>query len=178
MHANIYGNGKWHQPLRSLKFCLWDCRLWYIVSFQLLVYVLCFACGMLNWITFGQRIIHSVNCLQAIAFGRIDCILVLVVLTWTSSAPKRAAGSYSLSCTLHTLHPHAGLSSLTLCWTKLTNQIQRRLKVSSTQLLYQSSPYQSAVLLVTGPFVDKLLTKRDVFAFSYTTQVVVSTLAQ
>jgi hypothetical protein len=32
------------------------------------------------------------------------------------------------------------------------------------------------VLLVTGPFVDKLLTKRDVFAFSYTTQVVVSTL--
>ncbi|XP_062206041.1 UDP-xylose transporter 1-like [Phragmites australis] len=54
----------------------------------------------------------------------------------------------------------------------LTNQIQRRLKVSSTQLLYQSSPYQSAVLLVTGPFVDKLLTKRDVFAFSYTFPVV------
>ncbi|XP_015697114.1 UDP-xylose transporter 1-like isoform X2 [Oryza brachyantha] len=54
----------------------------------------------------------------------------------------------------------------------LTNQIQRRLKVSSTQLLYQSSPYQSAVLLVTGPFVDRLLTNRDVFAFSYTMQVV------
>ncbi|KAG2537463.1 hypothetical protein PVAP13_9NG297200 [Panicum virgatum] len=54
----------------------------------------------------------------------------------------------------------------------LTNQIQRRLKVSSTQLLYQSSPYQSAVLLVTGPFVDKLLTKRDVFAFNYTVEVV------
>jgi solute carrier family 35, member E3 len=46
--------------------------------------------------------------------------------------------------------------------------------VSSTQLLYQSSPYQSAVLLVTGPFVDKLLTKRDVFAFNYTVQIVVS----
>jgi hypothetical protein len=58
---------------------------------------------------------------------------------------------------------------------KLTNQIQRRLKVSSTQLLYQSSPYQSAVLLVTGPFVDKLLTNRDVFAFTYTFQVVVRT---
>uniref|UniRef100_A0A0E0IU18 Sugar phosphate transporter domain-containing protein n=1 Tax=Oryza nivara TaxID=4536 RepID=A0A0E0IU18_ORYNI len=57
----------------------------------------------------------------------------------------------------------------------LTNQIQRRLKVSSTQLLYQSSPYQSAVLLVTGPFVDKLLTNRDVFAFTYTFQVVVRT---
>jgi solute carrier family 35 protein E3 len=46
--------------------------------------------------------------------------------------------------------------------------------VSSTQLLYQSSLYQSAVLLITGPFVDKLLTKRDVFAFPYTFEVVVS----
>ncbi|EMS50177.1 hypothetical protein TRIUR3_33221 [Triticum urartu] len=55
----------------------------------------------------------------------------------------------------------------------LTNQIQRRLKVSSTQLLYQSSLYQSAVLLITGPFVDKLLTKKDVFAFEYTFEVVV-----
>jgi solute carrier family 35 protein E3 len=45
--------------------------------------------------------------------------------------------------------------------------------VSSTQLLYQSSLYQSAVLLITGPFVDKLLTKRDVFAFPYTFEVVV-----
>nr|CAB3494735.1 unnamed protein product [Digitaria exilis] len=50
----------------------------------------------------------------------------------------------------------------------------RRLEVSSTQLLYQSSPYQSAVLLVAGPFVDKFLTKRDVFAFHYTFPVVVS----
>lgn len=48
--------------------------------------------------------------------------------------------------------------------------------MSSTQLLYQSSPYQSAVLLVTGPFVDKLLTKRDVFAFNYTVEVVVSSI--
>ncbi|KAF8720497.1 hypothetical protein HU200_023743 [Digitaria exilis] len=54
----------------------------------------------------------------------------------------------------------------------LTNQIQRRLEVSSTQLLYQPSPYQSAVLLVAGPFVDKFLTKRDVFAFHYTFPVV------
>uniref|UniRef100_A0A0D9XKP7 Sugar phosphate transporter domain-containing protein n=1 Tax=Leersia perrieri TaxID=77586 RepID=A0A0D9XKP7_9ORYZ len=66
------------------------------------------------------------------------------------------------------------IAMLTIAATKikLTNQIQRRLKVSSTQLLYQSSPYQSAVLLVTGPFVDKLLTNRDVFAFTYTLQVV------
>ncbi|XP_010934333.1 UDP-xylose transporter 1 isoform X1 [Elaeis guineensis] len=49
----------------------------------------------------------------------------------------------------------------------MTNTIQKRLKVSSTQLLYQSSPYQAAILFVTGPFVDRLLTKRSVFAHSY-----------
>lgn len=48
--------------------------------------------------------------------------------------------------------------------------------MSSTQLLYQSSLYQSAVLLITGPFVDKLLTKKDVFAFEYTFEVVVRTI--
>ncbi|KAH7691161.1 solute carrier family 35 member E3 protein [Dioscorea alata] len=49
----------------------------------------------------------------------------------------------------------------------MTNTIQKRLKVSSTQLLYQSSPYQAAILFVTGPFVDQCLTKRNVFAFNY-----------
>ncbi|KAF8722790.1 hypothetical protein HU200_021915 [Digitaria exilis] len=68
-----------------------------------------------------------------------------------------------------------GLGSiiLKLCELKLIMSC-KRLEVSSTQLLYQSSPYQSAVLLVAGPFVDKFLTKRDVFAFHYTFPVVVS----
>ncbi|PKA52081.1 putative membrane protein [Apostasia shenzhenica] len=49
----------------------------------------------------------------------------------------------------------------------MTNTIQKRLKVSSTQLLYQSSPYQAAILFATGPFVDRCLTKRNVFAYDY-----------
>ncbi|KAK8462671.1 hypothetical protein SEVIR_1G246200v4 [Setaria viridis] len=55
---------------------------------------------------------------------------------------------------------------------KLTNTIQRKLKVSSTQLLYQSAPYQAAILFATGPFVDQLLTDRSVFAHKYTFPVV------
>ncbi|KAK1261123.1 hypothetical protein QJS04_geneDACA002422 [Acorus gramineus] len=50
----------------------------------------------------------------------------------------------------------------------MTNTIQKKLGVSSTQLLYQSSPFQAAILFVTGPFVDKLLTKQNVFAYTYT----------
>ncbi|KAL6979338.1 UDP-xylose transporter 1 [Sarracenia purpurea var. burkii] len=50
----------------------------------------------------------------------------------------------------------------------LTNTIQKRLNVSSTQLLYQSAPFQAAILFVTGPFVDQCLTNQNVFAHKYT----------
>ncbi|XP_039017412.1 UDP-xylose transporter 1-like isoform X1 [Hibiscus syriacus] len=49
----------------------------------------------------------------------------------------------------------------------LTNTIQKRLNVSSTQLLYQSAPFQAAILFVSGPLVDQLLTKQNVFAHKY-----------
>ncbi|OEL29897.1 putative membrane protein [Dichanthelium oligosanthes] len=61
----------------------------------------------------------------------------------------------------------SGLAIATTC----VGQI-RKLKVSSTQLLYQSAPYQAAILFATGPFVDQLLTDRSVFAHKYTAPVV------
>lgn len=54
----------------------------------------------------------------------------------------------------------------------LTNTIQKRLNVSSTQLLYQSAPFQSAILFLTGPFVDQFLTKQNVYAYNYSPIVV------
>ncbi|KAG5514994.1 hypothetical protein RHGRI_036136 [Rhododendron griersonianum] len=51
---------------------------------------------------------------------------------------------------------------------QMTNTIQKKFKVSSTQLLYQSCPYQAITLFVTGPFVDGLLTDKNVFSFNYT----------
>lgn len=56
---------------------------------------------------------------------------------------------------------------------QLTNTIQKRLNVSSTQLLYQSAPFQAAILFVTGPMVDQYLTKQYVFAFKYSPLVLV-----
>jgi solute carrier family 35 protein E3 len=56
---------------------------------------------------------------------------------------------------------------------QMTNTIQKNFKVSSTQLLYQSSPYQAGTLLISGPFLDAFLTNQNVFAFKYTTQVLV-----
>lgn len=56
----------------------------------------------------------------------------------------------------------------------MTNTIQKRFKVSSTQLLYQSCPYQATTLFLIGPFLDGALTKQNVFAFGYTVQVLVS----
>ncbi|OAY51603.1 UDP-xylose transporter 1 [Manihot esculenta] len=53
----------------------------------------------------------------------------------------------------------------------LTNTIQKRLNVSSTQLLYQSAPFQAAILFVSGPLVDQFLTKKNVFAYKYSSIV-------
>eukprot|EP00249_Psilotum_nudum_P027039 c34291_g1_i1 orf=314-1393(+) len=64
------------------------------------------------------------------------------------------------------------LAIVTTCIAQImTNTIQKRFKVSSTQLLYQSCPYQAMTLFVTGPFLDGLLTKENVFAFTYTAPV-------
>jgi len=56
---------------------------------------------------------------------------------------------------------------------QMTNTIQKKFKVSSTQLLYQSCPYQALTLFIVGPFLDGLLTNKNVFAFKYTPQVLV-----
>lgn len=54
----------------------------------------------------------------------------------------------------------------------MTNTIQKSHKVSSTQLLYQSAPFQAAILLLTGPFLDYFLTNgMNVFAFEYSSGV-------
>ncbi|XP_042503587.1 UDP-xylose transporter 3-like, partial [Macadamia integrifolia] len=66
------------------------------------------------------------------------------------------------------------LAVVTTCVAQImTNTIQKRFKVSSTQLLYQSCPYQAMTLFIVGPFLDGLLTNQNVFAFKYTPQVLV-----
>lgn len=64
------------------------------------------------------------------------------------------------------------LAIVTTCVAQImTNTIQKKFKVSSTQLLYQSCPYQATTLFVTGPFLDGFLTQKNVFAFKYNTPV-------
>ncbi|KAL8206001.1 hypothetical protein R6Q57_009552 [Mikania cordata] len=64
------------------------------------------------------------------------------------------------------------LAVVTTCVAQImTNTIQKKFKVSSTQLLYQSCPYQALTLFILGPFLDALLTNQNVFAFKYTPQV-------
>lgn len=64
------------------------------------------------------------------------------------------------------------LAVITTCVAQImTNTIQKKFKVSSTQLLYQSCPYQAMTLFMIGPFLDGLLTNQNVFAFKYTPQV-------
>ncbi|GJP35224.1 hypothetical protein CLOM_g19732 [Closterium sp. NIES-68] len=62
----------------------------------------------------------------------------------------------------------AALAIVSTCVAQImTNTIQKGYKVSSTQLLYQSSPFQALILILSGPFVDAYLTGNNVFAFNY-----------
>ncbi|KAK1356214.1 UDP-xylose transporter 3 [Heracleum sosnowskyi] len=64
------------------------------------------------------------------------------------------------------------LAVVTTCIAQImTNTIQKKFKVSSTQLLYQSCPYQAITLFLVGPSVDRYLTSQSVFAFKYTSNV-------
>ncbi|CAK9276415.1 unnamed protein product [Sphagnum jensenii] len=64
------------------------------------------------------------------------------------------------------------LAVMTTCVAQImTNKIQKHFKLSSTQLLYQSCPYQAVTLFIIGPFLDAALTKKNVFAFDYTSYI-------
>ncbi|CAI5484792.1 unnamed protein product [Closterium sp. Yama58-4] len=67
----------------------------------------------------------------------------------------------------------AALAIVSTCVAQImTNTIQKGYKVSSTQLLYQSSPFQALILILSGPFVDAYLTGHNVFAFDYNFNVI------
>ncbi|WVZ59342.1 hypothetical protein U9M48_009497 [Paspalum notatum var. saurae] len=133
------------------------------------------------------RTVISFGLLNGISIGLLNLCLGFNSVGFYQASMKHAPTTLlqSIKASLMVLLLGVGIASVTDLQLNLLGSIIavltiaatcvgqiRRLKVSSTQLLYQSSPYQSAVLLVTGPFVDKLLTKRDVFAFNYTVQVV------
>lgn len=66
----------------------------------------------------------------------------------------------------------AFLAILTTCVGQImTNTIQKKLNVSSTQLLYQSSPFQAGILVISGPYVDSFLSHRNVFSYDYSSIV-------
>uniref|UniRef100_A0A0E0JQE6 Sugar phosphate transporter domain-containing protein n=1 Tax=Oryza punctata TaxID=4537 RepID=A0A0E0JQE6_ORYPU len=64
------------------------------------------------------------------------------------------------------------LLSLFAVLTTCISQI-KKFKVSSTQLLYQSCPYQALTLFTIGPFLDGFLTNQNVFSFKYTNEILV-----
>ncbi|KAF4363442.1 hypothetical protein F8388_016570 [Cannabis sativa] len=60
------------------------------------------------------------------------------------------------------------LAIVTTCVAQImTNTIQKKFKVSSTQLLYQSCPYQAGTLLISGPFLDQFLTNQNTSPVTY-----------
>lgn len=146
--------------------------------------------GILNGISIGLLNLslgfNSVGFYQMTKLAIIPCTVILETLFFRTRFSRSIKFSLSILllgvgiATVTDLQLNALgsvlslLAVITTCIAQImTNTIQKKFKVSSTQLLYQSCPYQATTLLFTGPFLDKLLTNKDVFAFNYTRLVLV-----
>ncbi|KAI3846084.1 hypothetical protein MKW92_009520 [Papaver armeniacum] len=146
--------------------------------------------GVLNGISIGLLNLslgfNSVGFYQMTKLAIIPCTVFLQTIFFQKKFSKSIQFSLSIlllgvgiatvsDLQLNTLGSILSLLAvLTTCIAQImTNTIQKKFKVSSTQLLYQSCPYQAATLFITGPFLDAFLTNQNVFAFEYTPQVLV-----
>ncbi|OEL33164.1 putative membrane protein [Dichanthelium oligosanthes] len=145
--------------------------------------------GVLNGISIGLLNLslgfNSVGFYQMTKLAIIPCTVILETLFFRKKFSRTIQMSLSVLllgvgvATVTDLQLNAVgsilslLAIITTCIAQImTNTIQKKFKVSSTQLLYQSCPYQSLTLFLIGPFLDGFLTNQNVFAFNYTSQVV------
>ncbi|XP_006643793.1 UDP-xylose transporter 3 [Oryza brachyantha] len=144
--------------------------------------------GVLNGISIGLLNLslgfNSVGFYQMTKLAIIPCTVILETLFFRKKFSRNIQLSLSVLlfgvgvATVTDLQLNAVgsvlslLAIITTCIAQImTNTIQKKFKVSSTQLLYQSCPYQALTLFLIGPFLDGFLTNQNVFAFDYTTQV-------
>ncbi|KAG6779929.1 hypothetical protein POTOM_016331 [Populus tomentosa] len=126
--------------------------------------------GILNGVSIG--LLNLSLGFNSIGFYQMTklAIIPFTVLLETLFLKKQFSQKIKLS--LFVLLVGVGIASVTdLQLNFLTSTIQKRLNVSSTQLLYQSAPFQAAILFVSGPLVDQFLTRKNVFAYKYSSIV-------
>ncbi|KAL6627365.1 hypothetical protein ACP70R_031091 [Stipagrostis hirtigluma subsp. patula] len=109
--------------------------------------------------------VATVTDLQLNAVGSVLSLLAIITTCIAQIRLLPAAGCCAAAAASDNEQPHAFFHY------QMTNTIQKKFKVSSTQLLYQSCPYQALTLFLVGPFLDGFLTNQNVFAFDYTAQV-------
>ncbi|KAL8503299.1 hypothetical protein ACS0TY_022151 [Phlomoides rotata] len=146
--------------------------------------------GVLNGISIGLLNLslgfNSVGFYQMTKLAIIPCTVLLETLFLTKTFSKSIKLSLAILlvgvgiATITDLQLNmlgsclSFLAVVTTCVAQImTNTIQKKYKISSTQLLYQSCLYQAVTLLIPGPFLDRLLTGKSVFSFEYTPRVVV-----
>ncbi|CAN1262828.1 UDP-xylose transporter 3 [Linum perenne] len=137
--------------------------------------------GILNGISIGLLNLslgfNSVGFYQMTKLAIIPCTVLLETLFFRKLFSRNIQFSLVILllgvgiATVTDLQLNVLGSVLSLLAVLTTCIAQIKFKVSSTQLLYQSCPYQALTLFIVGPFLDGLLTNQNVFAFKYTPQV-------
>ncbi|KAL7228483.1 hypothetical protein ACSBR2_007242 [Camellia fascicularis] len=141
-------------------------------------HILFSSCGLMDEILLLNLSLcfNSVGFYQMTKLAIIPCTVLLETLFFSKKFNRRIQLSLSIlllgvgiaTVTDLQLNIMGSILSLlavvTTCVAQImTNTIQKKFKVSSTQLLYQSCPYQATTLFFAGPFLYRLLTNQNVF---------------
>ncbi|KAK8601480.1 hypothetical protein V6N12_051313 [Hibiscus sabdariffa] len=125
--------------------------------------------GILNGVSIG--LLNLSLGFNSIGFYQMTklAIIPFTVLLETIFLNKQFSQKIKLS--LFLLLVGVGIASITDLQLNFVGTILSLLAIVTTCvgqiLLYQSAPFQAAILFVSGPLVDKFLTKQNVFAFKY-----------
>ncbi|KAG8496236.1 hypothetical protein CXB51_009367 [Gossypium anomalum] len=129
--------------------------------------------GILNGVSIG--LLNLSLGFNSIGFYQMTKLAIIPFTVLLETIFLKKQFSEKIKMSLFVLLVGVGIASITDLQLNFVGTILSLLAIVTTCvgqiLLYQSAPFQAAILFVSGPLVDQFLTKQNVFAFKYSSIV-------
>ncbi|KAG8644600.1 hypothetical protein MANES_11G147000v8 [Manihot esculenta] len=129
--------------------------------------------GILNGVSIG--LLNLSLGFNSIGFYQMTKLAIIPFTVLLETLFLKKQFSQKIKFSLFLLLVGVGIASVTDLQLNFVGTILSMLAIVTTCvgqiLLYQSAPFQAAVLFVSGPLVDQFLTKKNVFAYKYSSIV-------
>ncbi|KAH9660724.1 UDP-xylose transporter 1 [Citrus sinensis] len=125
--------------------------------------------GILNGISIG--LLNLSLGFNSVGFYQMTKLAIIPFTVLLETLFLKKQFSQKIKFSLFLLLVGVGIASVTDLQLNMVGTILSLLAIVTTCvgqiLLYQSAPFQAAILFVSGPLVDQFLTKQNVFAYKY-----------